>query len=76
VRCCVIANGCEAYKLVVKNPKEMPKDVTFESLLSVAKIAYQRKTGQIMRYSPSFPIETFSNKAGWNLVCFSWEWFR
>jgi Protein of unknown function (DUF4240) len=64
-RCCVIANGREAYEFVINDPIQMPKNITFEALLSLAKDAYHRKTGQTMRYAPSFSIETFSNKLGW-----------
>ncbi|MEI6410469.1 MAG: hypothetical protein WCR52_13860 [Bacteroidota bacterium] len=43
----------------------MPKDLAFEALLRVARNAYQRKTGQMFRYVPSYNLETFGNKEGW-----------
>ncbi|MFN3299534.1 MAG: DUF4240 domain-containing protein [Sediminibacterium sp.] len=64
-RCCVVANGRQAYEQVLQDPTEMPKDATFEALLRLAAEAYQRKTGQPMAYVPVYNIETFSNKAGW-----------
>lgn len=68
VRACVIANGQETFEEVLNDPKEMFKDLTFESLLSVAASAYERKTGKIFIYVPSFNFETYSNKDGWQIV--------
>ena len=65
-RCCVIANGQEAYKTVLKNPTLMPKNLTFEALLSLASKAYFRKTGKQFDYVATTPIETYSNKMGWS----------
>jgi Protein of unknown function (DUF4240) len=64
-RCCVVANGSDFYKKVLQQPSSMPKDLTFESLLTVAHQAYFRKTGKQFRYVPAYNIETFSNKKGW-----------
>ncbi len=64
-RCCVVANGKDAYEQVLQNPTLMPKDLTFEALLSVASKAYQLKTGARLTYLPTFNYETYSNKAGW-----------
>lgn len=64
-RCCVVANGRELYEEVVRHPKAMPQDLTFEALLHVAGDAYQRKTGKEMAYLPSYNYETFSNKEEW-----------
>ena len=65
VRCCVIANGKEFYEKVLNNPSLMPKDVTFESLLYLPSMAYELKLNKKYSYSPSYPIETFSNKEAW-----------
>jgi hypothetical protein len=65
-RCCVVANGREAYERVRKDPAAMPKDLSFEPLLSVASKAYRRKTGEPLEYLPTFNYETFSNKKGWD----------
>ena len=64
-RCCVIANGEEFFKQVLSDPASMPKDLTFEALLCVSSGAYQRKTGRAIQYIPAYPIETYSNEAGW-----------
>ena len=50
VRACVVANGKEAYEEVVTTPQKMFKDLTFEPLLSVASIAYERKTKKSFIY--------------------------
>jgi hypothetical protein len=67
-RCCVIANGREMYERVLKNPAHMPKDLTFESLLYIPSLAYERRTGQKYDYSPAFDMETYSNEEGWKLT--------
>jgi len=64
-RCCVVANGNELYNKVIKDPIQMPKDLTFEALLYLPSEAYEQKTGKKYDYSPSFPVETYSNKDGW-----------
>jgi Protein of unknown function (DUF4240) len=64
-RCCVVANGRDFYEKVVKNVELMPKDLTFESLLTLAHQAYNHKTGKQFRYVPTHNIETFANKKGW-----------
>jgi hypothetical protein len=65
-RCCVIANGRAFYESVLKNPSLMPKDLTFESLLSLASKAYFKKTGKPFSYISTTSIETYANKLGWN----------
>ena len=64
-RCCVVANGQQAYESVLKQPHLMPKDLTFEALLSLAAKAYFKKTGQKFDYLPLTSIETYSNRMGW-----------
>ena len=64
-RCCVVANGRQAYEEALNNPEAMPKDLVFEALLRVARNAYQRKTNQPFRYVPTYNIETFGNREGW-----------
>lgn len=65
-RCCVVANGREFYEQVLQNPSEMPKEYTFEPLLSLARKAYQLKTGSDgYDYLPEVWYETFSNPEGW-----------
>lgn len=64
-RCCVVANGKEAYEEVLNDPAQMPKDLAFEELLYIPSEAYERKTGKRYDYTPSYPIETYSNQIGW-----------
>lgn len=65
-RCCVVANGQDLYEQVLHQPDLFPKDVTFETLLYIPAMAYERKTGQEWDYIAAFPIETYSNEAAWN----------
>jgi Protein of unknown function (DUF4240) len=64
-RCVVVANGRGFYEAVRQDPKKMPKDMEFESLLYVAPKAYERKTGQKLDRAREVSYETFSNRAGW-----------
>ena len=64
-RCAVVANGRDYYEEVLNNPKEMPKDLTFEPLLYVAMTAYELKTDKEFMFVPAFNYETYSNKEGW-----------
>jgi len=65
-RCYVVAQGEAFYHRVLKTPEAMPANHTFESLLSLAPAAYRHKTGRKMNHMPAYPIETFSNAAGWD----------
>jgi predicted DNA-binding WGR domain protein len=65
VRCCVVANGREFFETVVRTPTEMPKDMEFESLLSVAPTAFERKTGEEFVHISALSYESFSNREGW-----------
>lgn len=65
VRCCVVANGRVFFETVLANPTEMPKDMEFESLLSVGPTAFARKTGEEFDYVSALSYETFSNRNGW-----------
>ena len=64
-RCCVVANGKDMYEKVLHDPAQMPKDLTFEELLYIPSGAYERKTRKRYDYTPAYPIETYSNQAGW-----------
>lgn len=66
-RCCVVANGQQAYEAVLKDPSLMPKDLTFEALLYLPSTAYKRKTQTKYEYTPAFPIETYSNEQAWDV---------
>ncbi len=43
----------------------MPKDMEFESLLTVGPTAFERKTGEDFGHVAPISYETFSNQAGW-----------
>ena len=64
-RCAAVANGRECYEAALKNPPEMPKDVEFEALLTIAPDAYELKTGKELEYTPGCSYETYSNIEGW-----------
>ncbi|MCF6229090.1 MAG: DUF4240 domain-containing protein, partial [Planctomycetes bacterium] len=65
-RLCVVANGESLYRKILRDPKEMPKDMEFESLLEVVSSAYELKTGDYWEgHSTHHSYETFSNKDGW-----------
>ena len=65
-RCCVVANGREVYEAVLSDPQKMPKDMEFESLLYIARSAYERKTGEEYDHLTKIDFETFSNKDAWS----------
>jgi hypothetical protein len=66
-RCCVVANGLELYESVLKDPTEFPKDIEFEALLGLARMAYEAKTKQECEgFDTSVSYETYSNEAGWS----------
>lgn len=64
-RCCVVANGKAFYEEVLHDPSQFPTGLSFERLLSVARRAYQRKTGKALVHIPRKSYETYSNEAGW-----------
>lgn len=66
-RACVVANGEETYNAALNEPKEMPKDITFEPILRIASDAYERKTGRSFYYVASVSYETYSNKEAWKI---------
>jgi hypothetical protein len=65
-RCVVVANGKVVYERILADPSEMPKDMEFEALLSIAWKAFEKKTGKEYDRLTRFSFETFSNKAGWD----------
>lgn len=64
-RCVVVANGPDYFAHVLSDPKNFPKDMDFEGLLSVVPYAYERKTGDEFVHDSPHCYETFSNRAGW-----------
>jgi hypothetical protein len=65
IRCAVVAEGKAYFEKVLDNPAEFPDEISFEPLLSLAKKAYEKKTGRKFDYHPSISYETYSNKAAW-----------
>lgn len=65
IRCSVIAEGKEYFDDCLNNPQNMPKDNSFEPLLSIASEAYTRRTGKEFEYITGCDYETFSSAAGW-----------
>lgn len=49
----------------MNNPAEMPTEIDFEHLLSLADEAYKLKTGRSLDYFPAYNYETKSNTDGW-----------
>lgn len=64
-RACVIANGKDAFEEVLTDVTSMPKDLTFEPLLSLAAQAYHKKTNKSFKYIPAVSYETYANQEGW-----------
>ena len=65
-RCGVVANGQSFFEEVSMHPERIPKEFTFEALLYLPDLAWQRKTGEeSLDYFPQHSYETFSNEEGW-----------
>lgn len=64
-RCAVVANGRDVYESILMHPAHMPRDLEFESLLSLTSAAHELKTGKQWRHATSVSYETFSNRQGW-----------
>jgi hypothetical protein len=65
-RCGVVANGRAFFEEVLQRPERIPKEFTFEPLLSLPDEAWQLKTGRDdLDYFPEVWYETFSNPDGW-----------
>jgi hypothetical protein len=64
-RCVVVANGRSFYEGVLRDPWRMPADLEFEALLSVAPMAWQRRTGHEADFLTAVSYETFANASGW-----------
>lgn len=69
VRACAVANGGAFYRKVLKDPRQMPKDMEFESLLYVAGKAFEAKTGEYWEGHATYrSYESFSNEKGWSAL--------
>ncbi len=64
-RCVALTNGRKQYEAVLRDPKEMPKNLEFESLLYIAPKAWEAKTGEEWDLVTDVSYETYSNRAGW-----------
>ncbi|MDX2250010.1 MAG: DUF4240 domain-containing protein [Bacteroidia bacterium] len=65
IRCAVVAEGKTYFEKVRVSPSEFPDEISFEPLLSLAKKAYEKKTGRKFEYYAAISYETYSNKAAW-----------
>lgn len=65
VRAAVLASGQEYYTEVLNNPALLDADDDFEPILSLAALAYERKTGKDFDYIAPVDYETYANEAGW-----------
>jgi predicted DNA-binding WGR domain protein len=65
-RCAVVVNGKSFFDSVMSDPVKMPKDMEFESLLTVAPTAFERKTGSEFDHISRVSYESFSNQVGWS----------
>ena len=65
VRCAVVAEGKSYFEEILNAPSDMPGEIDFEHLLSLAGDAYKVKTGRDFDYLPIFNYETKSNAEGW-----------
>lgn len=64
-RCVIVANGKELYEAALANPLEVPQGMEFESLLHVARSAYEKKLGGEYDHMTPISWESFSNQEGW-----------
>ena len=66
VRAAVVAAGKKASQEVWQHPERMPADEDFEPLLSLAALAFEKKTGYAFDYLPTVSYETYANQEGWS----------
>jgi len=64
-RCAALTNGRDQYEALRSDPKQMPKDLEFETLLYIAPNAWEAKTGEEWDLVTDVSYETYSNRAGW-----------
>lgn len=65
VRAAALAGGRDHYNAILNDPALLPADEDFEPLLSLAALAYTRKTGQPFDYIAPVDYETYANQEGW-----------
>jgi hypothetical protein len=64
-RCVIVANGRKFFEDVLADPSKFPAEMEFESLLYLAKQAYELRTGQSLDIEHNLSWESFSNADGW-----------
>ena len=67
VRAAAVAGGKEKYQSVLNDSTQLSPDEDFEPLLSLAALAYERKTGSEFDYWARVSCETDSNERGYSL---------
>lgn len=65
VRCCAVANGQLFYNDVLLDASNIPKDLGFAALTTLAPSAYCRKTGENFNYKTNYSFDSCSNQKGW-----------
>ena len=65
VRCAVVAKGEGFFNKILQTPTDIPQDITFEPLLTLASYAYEKKIGHPLIHKPAFDFETYGNEKGW-----------
>lgn len=65
-RCCAVANGQDFFEDILLNPENMPKDLGFLALATVAEKAYRRKTGNNLNHQTRHSMETGTNLRNWS----------
>ncbi len=65
VRCCAVANGQLFYNDVLLDASNIPKDLGFAALTTLAPSAYCRKTGENFNYKTKYSMDSCSNQKGW-----------
>ena len=65
-RCMAVAKGQVCYEEILKHPEKMVKDDSFEPLLCLGSLAYQKKTNKLYDHIPAYIYETFANTKAWN----------
>lgn len=64
-RCCAVANGQGFFEEVIDDPANMPKDLGFAALTTVANRAYRKKTGKNLSYVAGVSEQSMSNLDLW-----------
>jgi Protein of unknown function (DUF4240) len=65
-RCCAVANGQDFFEDILLSPENMPKDLGFLALSTVAERAYRKKTGRSLTHKTRHDTETGTNLRNWS----------